>query len=136
MEKISDKFVAALPYGHKVATRVDLLTQGDTIDLTAAGIVADGHVSVASTETRRTMELLLVDPAKLWTPYDVNDLLAPAGNELRLWRGIDFQDGSDPELVPLGTFRFTQVDAPAPAIQLQGYDRSWIIKGAHFADTY
>ena len=135
MEGISEKFISTLPHGHRVAARVDLLTQGDIIDLSEQGIITGGSVNVSSTETRRAMDLAAIDPDNLWVPTSADDPLAPAGNELRLWRGIDFQDGSDPELVPIGTFRFITTDAPAPQLSLSGMDRSWVVRGNPFDAT-
>lgn len=125
---VSDKFMAALAQSHKVAAQADLLLGDDIIDLTP--FVVDGHVDVASTATRRTMSLTLEDPTGSILPIVATDELVPTGTEIRLWRGIDFQDGTDDELVPIGTFRFTTVDVPAPRVELQGFDRSWVIQGA------
>lgn len=130
MWPISEKFVNALSRSHVVASRVDLLIDNQIIDLTAAGIVVDGKVDVSATEVRRTMSCSLVDWNGDFLPFASSDPLAPAGGELRFWRGIDFQDGTNPELVPIGTFRFTAVDVPAPRINLQGYDRAWVVQGA------
>ena len=129
MWPISEKFVDALSRGHVVASRVDLLVDNQIIDLTAAGVVVDGKVECSATDTRRTMSCSLVDYVGDLLPFDPQDALAPAGSELRFWRGIDYQDGTE-ELVPIGTFRFTQVSVPAPKIELQGYDRSWVVQGA------
>ena len=124
----TDKFNEALARSHKVAIAAQLLVGDDILDLTP--FVVDGRVDVASTATRRTMNLTLVDTTETIIPVDLSDPLAPVGHEIRLWRGIDFQDGTDPELIPIGTFRFTVVDTPSPQIELQGFDRSWVIQGA------
>ena len=129
MWPISQRFRDALTQSHVVATRVDLLAGGQIFDLTAAGVVVDGSVECAATETRRTMTCTLVDHEGALMPFASTDFLAPTGNELRFWRGIDFRDGTE-ELVPIGTFRFTQVDVAPPKIELQGFDRSWVVSGA------
>lgn len=60
-------------------------------------------------------------------PADAWDVLAPLGNELRLWRGIEFEDGSQ-ELVPLGVFGINDVevqeDGNGLVINIVGTDRS------------
>jgi hypothetical protein len=136
MESMTEKFQRALPRSHKVAQKVELLTQYGNVDLTAEGITAGGRVEVSSTETRRTMQLNFVDNEGIWLPFQVNDPLTPAGNEIRLYRGIDFQDGTSPELIPIGTFRFVQVDVPAPKVMLNGFDRSYAVKGNPVSETF
>src|SRR6266487_3262143 len=129
MWPISDRFRSALPQSHLVASRVDLLIDNAIVDLTAAGVVVDGKVDVSATDIRRTMSCSLIDWEGFLLPFTASDPLAPTGGELRFWRGIDYQDGTE-ELVPLGTFRYTAVDVPSPKIELNGFDRSWVIQGA------
>ncbi len=136
MEVTTEKFQRAISRSHKVAQKVELLTQGGTVDLTAEGIVVSGRVNVSSTETRRTMEVSFVDEDGLWLPFAVNDPLAPAGNEIRLYRGIDYQDGTSPELIPIGTFRFVTVNVPAPKVVLNGFDRSYVVKANPISETF
>jgi hypothetical protein len=114
-----------------VATKVELLSAGDQImDLSELGVVVDGLVNVDSTPVRRSGQITLVDHTGVLIPGAPDDPLAPAGNELRIWRGIDYQDGSDPELVPVGTLRFVVTEAAWPEISLECYDRAWAISGA------
>jgi hypothetical protein len=125
------QFQQALGSDHFVATKVELLSAGDEImDLSELGVVVDGLVNVDSTPVRRSGQITLVDQSGVLIPGAPDDPLAPAGNELRIWRGIDYQDGSEPELVPIGTLRFVVTEAAWPEISLECYDRAWAISGA------
>jgi hypothetical protein len=136
MWPISRRFQQAIAGDHFVASKVELLVDGTpTIDLAEAGVVVDGSVSVDNAPIRRSGSLSLVDEAGLFIPGYADDLLAPAGNEVRLWRGIDFQDGSDPELVPIGTLRFVVTEVAWPQLSLECYDRAWMISGATLENT-
>ena len=127
----SRRFQQTLGSDHVVATKVELLEAGtEILDLSAEGVVVDGLVNVDNTPIRRSGQVTLVDESGVLIPGAAGDPLAPAGNELRLWRGIDYQDGSDPELVPIGTLRFVVTEAAWPEIQLECYDRAWAISGA------
>lgn len=92
--------------------------------------IESGSVTVsARSAVRRTCEVTLrVDrAANNLVPDNAFDYLTPFGNELRLYRGIRFADGSD-ELVPLGVFVITEVrveeTAEALSISVTGSDRS------------
>ena len=114
-----------------MASKVELLEAGaEIMDLSERGVVVDGLVNVDSTPVRRSGQVTLVDESGVLIPGAAGDPLAPAGNELRIWRGIDYQDGTDPELVPIGTLRFVVTEAAWPEISLECYDRAWAISGA------
>lgn len=106
MYPVSDRFLARLTESHTVATKVQLfLTDGQVIDLEHTG----GSVSVdRSNAIRRTCSVTVADPSLI--PRTPSDQLATYGARLRVSRGIDYGDGSQPELVPLGVFRLDSVD--------------------------
>lgn len=92
--------------------------------------VESGSVNVSTrSAVRRTCDVTLkVDRADNGlVPSSAFDLLTPFGNELRLYRGVQFSDGSR-ELVPLGVFVITQVQIEEAVdgitIQVSGADRS------------
>ena len=62
-----------------------------------------------------------------WVPKAADDYLAPFGNELRVYRGIEF--GDQIELVPLGVFGIdrvsTQDTGAGIEVSVSGLDRSW-----------
>jgi hypothetical protein len=127
----TDRFRARLPHGHVVSTAIQILSD-DTLlaDLTPYDLVQDGSVSVSHSEIQRSGSLSLVDLTGELSPQDADDLFAPVGNQIRLWRGIDYEDGTAPELMPILTGRFTAALADFPRIELSDiYDRAWIVGG-------
>lgn len=145
MWSISQRFAATLPYSHTVVQRVEILQDDQVIaDLTSMGVLVDGTVTVSRSPIQRSARLALVDRDGTLTPSAIDDLLIPAGRELRLWRGLVYNDateaevlaGTDRELVPLGTFRFTATQSQSGQITLNSvYDRAWIVQGALLEDT-
>lgn len=132
MWPMSARFTETLGAGHVVATRVEVL-DGDQViaNLTDMGVVVDGSVTVSRSATARSASVQLVDRNGTLTPREIGDLLVPAGNQLRLWRGISYGGSDGDELCPLGTFRFTASTATYPVIDIgEMYDRSWIVAGA------
>ena len=81
---------------------------------------------------QRSGSCVLVDPEGALIPGETAEpsrYLAPAGAELRLWRGIAYHD-APPELVPMGTMRFITNRVEAPKMSLELYDRAWAIAQA------
>jgi hypothetical protein len=135
MWPVSEKFREVITGGHTVAQKIELLAGGEVVlDLTDQGVVVDGNVVGARAAVQRSGSCTLVDPEGILLPGQgtlSSRLLAPAGNELRLWRGIAYHD-TDPELVPVGTLRFVTNEVEAPRMALELYDRAWAIAGAGF----
>src|SRR6266540_1056901 len=141
----SERFKSAIKGNHNVAIKAEVLQDGVVIyDLTEAGVVIDGSVSASHSATERTGGISLIDRDRSLTPTDIDDLLVPGGNEIRLWRGVYFSDATeqdrrdetDKELIPLGTFRFTNVAASPPSITIhEMYDRSWVVSGEKFENV-
>ncbi|MFJ3283645.1 DUF5047 domain-containing protein [Streptomyces sp. NPDC086669] len=134
MYPVSDRFLARLSESHTVATKVQLfLTDGQVIDLEHTG----GSVSVdRSNAIRRTCSVTVADPALI--PRTPSDQLATYGARLRVSRGIDYGDGSQPELVPLGVFRLDSVDGDVndgPAT-LQGKGLEAVVIDDKFTEPY
>jgi hypothetical protein len=103
---VSDRFLPRLAESHTPITQVQLfLTTGQVIDLEHTG----GSVTVDRGQAiRRTCTVTCPDPSLI--PRTPTDKLATYGARLRIARGVDYQDGSRPELVPLGVFRLDSVD--------------------------
>lgn len=140
MWTVSDRFVSALQRDHRIVAKAEILEGEQVIyDFSNAdsnnGILVDGSVSCSRSAVQRTASCTIVDQSGALTPRDVRDLLVPGGRQIRLWRGIMFNDiqlsgEPDIEYVPVGTFRFTQVTEEFPKITLESaYDRSWIVSG-------
>jgi Domain of unknown function (DUF5047) len=136
MWPISDRFKEALAGDHFVVVKAEIL-EGEYVlaELATDGNLCDGSVRCDRSAIQRTADVTLVDRDGTLTPRDIGDLLIPAGRQIRLYRGIMFNDRlssgePDVEYVPIGTFRFTEVDVSYPQIRLSGcYDRSWIVSG-------
>jgi len=104
--------------------------------------IDSGSVSInAKNSTRRNCSVKLVTDrttANL-VPKSDFDYLSPYGNELRLFRGVQFKDGTT-EYVPLGVFVMTTVDISdtneGVSISIQGEDRSIIVSRAKWLEPY
>ena len=104
--------------------------------------ISEGSVSVNSgSAVRRTCEVTLVTSREIanLVPDNDFDLLTPFGNELRLYRGVQFEDGTE-EYVPLGVFVITEVGIQdtndGVTIKLAGEDRSIRISRAKWTEPY
>lgn len=136
MWPISERFADTLGKGHFVVVKAEIL-ENETVlaELATDGNLCDGSVKCDRSAIQRTADVTLVDRDGSLTPRDIGDLLVPAGRQIRLWRGIMFNDRlpggvADTEYVPLGTFRFTEVDVNYPEIKLgKCFDRAWIVSG-------
>ena len=138
MENISDKFVAALTGGHQTTARVEVLPGGDeTNKVDLSNYLVDGSVDVSRQQIRRSGTLTFVDRdgSGLIVPTDNDSLLAPYGNQLRVWSGIAFDDGTE-ELVCVGTFRITRSVSRYPRCTVDISDRAWIVGNAKLVAPY
>ena len=139
----TERFDDALASDHTVVTKAEVLVGEEVVeDLVALGAVVDGSVTVQGGDTERTASLSIIDIDGTLTPRDMDDLLAPTGNQIRLSRGIKFATptvGSyedTEEYVPLITARFTSTRSHYPYVELtEMYDRSWIVAGALLENT-
>ena len=122
---------------HIATTRAELWNaSGKLYDLYPTG----GSVSVdARRDIRRSCNLELVDSDGTLTPSATNLDLAPYGNEIRLYRGIDYGDGTSDE-VPLGVFRISETQISygddAVTISITGEDRAKAVQRAPFSTAY
>jgi hypothetical protein len=104
--------------------------------------ISEGTVQVdAGSAVRRTCEATLVTSRETsnLVPDNDFDLLTPFGNELRLYRGVQYYDGTE-EYVPLGVFVITEVAITdtneGVTIKLKGEDRSIRVSRAKFTEAY
>jgi len=103
MYAVSQQFLAALRTGQRMAVRVDSYL-GGVLLLGDVGIT-DGSVTVdRSARYRRQLRLTVSDIALLPQVGDATAPLASYGQQLRVYRGLRFTDGTV-ELVPIGVFR-------------------------------
>lgn len=90
-----------------------------------------GQVTVDNRrDIRRQCELTVVDIDGTLVPTNGFSTLSPFNRELRVHRGIRYEDGTE-EMVPLGVFIITKVSVndgqDGVKITLEGSDRSWRI---------
>lgn len=143
MYAISDKFKAALVKSHVVVSKAEVY--GPTGSYLASLELIDGQVTVDDVELRRRYNLAIVDenyvPDTTFGADPNASLLNPElGNEIKLYRGIDFRDGTAPEYVPLGVFSIDDVQLDDSGqglhIRVEGFDRSKKLSDAAMANTY
>jgi hypothetical protein len=144
---VSATFLDTVTRSHKRASRVDVLVEGDVVgtlgtlqDGSTYGGVIGGTVEISRAPVRRRLSgLVVVDPERRYvrtTDQGGIAWLSPYGVELRVWRGIDYQDGSDPELVPLGTFEITANAEDQPKVDVSGWDRGGTINQFKFISPF
>ena len=139
MYPTSGAFKAAIITDHKVISKAEVWnTERKLLDLD----LDSGKVTVNSGNTsRRTCEIHLTTTRETdnLVPDTGFDSLAPFGNQLRLYRGIEFTDGSQ-EYVPLGVFVITDVKVSdtndGVSITVTGEDKSLIISRNKWTSTY
>lgn len=89
MARYTDRFLEALMYSHRMTARAELFYGGAKvadIDLSSS----DGSVSAdRGAITRRTFTATL-DPRQI--PTSVTDRITPYGSQLKVWRGIQYND--------------------------------------------
>lgn len=93
---------------------------------------------------RRSATVVLTDPAAgtsaSITPTDAKSIFAPYGNELVLYGGLHYDDGTPDELIQMGVLGMEKVvvydSRKDLVITLTAYDRSRAIQRAGFTDAY
>lgn len=139
MYPTSGAFKAAIIADHTVIAKAEVWsTERKLLDLD----IDTGKVTVNSANTaRRTCEIHLstTRDADNLVPDTGFDSLAPFGNQLRLYRGIEFTDGTE-EYVPLGVFVITDVKIAdtneGVSITVTGEDKSLIVSRNKWTSAY
>lgn len=93
--------------------------------------VLSGSVVVDTTQpVRSTVSLTLVDQYGWLTPATLFSPLSPLGNEIWVWSGMQYPDGTQ-ELIPAGVFAITQVSLTYTGtdntIMVSGSDRGYTV---------
>lgn len=119
-----DGFDEAVQDSHHMCAKVDILEDGVVI---YEGLqINDGNVVVDDVAVRRRSDLTITDPTGELTPSDFNDLLFPAGNEFKVYRGV-YINGT-PQYMSLGVFGINDVKIEDSGqglhIGIEGMDRS------------
>ena len=139
MYPASATFKNALLNNHTVIAKVEVWN-GD-LKLTELDIDS-GQVNIsANSAIRRTCEIHLVTPRSSdnLVPDNDFDYLSPYGNELKVYRGIRYSNGTE-EYVPLGVFVMTDVDIndsnEGVDINVSGEDRSLRVSRNKWLEPY
>lgn len=139
MYPASAELKAAIRADHIAIAKAEVWNQDSKItDLD----IDSGSVNVsANSSVRRTCDVHLTTDrttANL-VPSNGFDTLAPFGNELKLYRGVQFADGSS-EYVPLGVFVMTDLAVQdtndGVSLSINGEDRSIIISRNKWTQPY
>jgi hypothetical protein len=139
MYPTSATFKAAVQTDHIVIAKAEVWNSDrKLIDLD----IDSGKVSVTTSSTiRRTCEIHLTTTrtSTNLVPDDGFDYLAPFGNQLKLYRGIEYTDGTQ-EYVPLGVFVITEVKVTdkneGVEMSIRGEDKSIIVSRNKWTSTY
>lgn len=139
MYPASAELKAAIRTDHVAIAKAEVWNQDSK--LTELNIDS-GSVKVdVNSAVRRTCEVHLTTDRTTsnLVPDNGFDTLAPFGNELKLYRGVQFDDGST-EYVPLGVFVMTEINIQdsndGVSISIAGEDRSIIISRNKWTEPY
>jgi hypothetical protein len=139
MYPASAAFKSAVITDHIVIAKAEVWNQDQrltTLNIDKGSVKVDAKSAI-----RRTCSVHLVTDrttANL-VPDSGFDTLTPFGNELRLYRGIQFSDGTE-EYVPLGVFIMTDIDISdsneGVEINIEGEDRSLKVSRNKWLEPY
>lgn len=138
MENVSDRFLAEIRRSHIVYSYVEVLTP---TNLEKVLPVIGGDVQVDGTAAiQRRCTITCVDPTGELTPENAESVLAPNGTEIRPFRGVLYDDGTN-EVVPLGVFRISKVSVSdssggSPSISIEAFDLSRTVSRDKFIAPY
>lgn len=135
MYPLSDTVSAALKKDHQSIFKCEVYDSGVLKEVLK---VVGGNVEVDdSADRRRRCRVGLMDPTGTLTPAGLESLLAPNGNELRLYRGVLT---SIEEYIPLGVFVSGDVDVVDTGngvmIDITGQDRSRKVSRARWEQAF
>lgn len=136
MYPISQAMRDALTRPHDAIFKAELYDNGvlaKTLDVLGGLVDVD-----ANADRRRRCRVGLVDPDGSLTPADLSGLLAPNGNELRLYRGV--RVAGVEHWCPQGVFGIMQTDTvdrgQGVMLEVQGQDRSRRVARARWDQAY
>lgn len=143
MHEVSDRFRAAITQSRTIVAKAHLYRQHQMI-ASDIPILSGSTVDDASALIRKrlTIEFAPTDDVLDLLPANYPDHggLWPTGNELHLYTGIDFEDGTDPEYIHNGIFRVNrpqvQDDGDSIKVSVSGFDRGRTVQRAKFTTPY
>lgn len=137
--KVTPTFTAALVGPAPLLVTQAEIWAGPTL-LRTFNIEASSTLNVdRNSIIRRHATVVLVDYDNTITPTNASSIFTPYGNELKLYRGLQYTNG-DIELCRLGTFGIEDVmiddSGPNLVITITAYDRARAVQRAGFTDVY
>lgn len=137
MYPVSDAFEATLKQSHTMVTRAEIWEGSSMLQ---EFNINDGTVTVQDEAIRRRVTCTLTDPDGSLTPATASDLLAPVGNELRLYRGVVIPSTGVEEVVPLGVFGISDTriydSGGGLTLSIDAYDRARKVSRSKFTTEY
>jgi hypothetical protein len=134
VQTLTPTLAAALQASHTTAVKVEVLTGTEVIGEIVGPI--GGSVTVERAAVERRADVNFFDATSTLTPTELTSLLSPGtGNNLRIWRGVRYPDGTE-ELVPLITGRIARSSGSWPNLSVSVYDFGWVIARARVEQPY
>jgi hypothetical protein len=134
MRAVTSRWNTAIVNSHKMVSKVDIWFGG--IPIVTGLKVVDGTVTKDSTAlVLGRCDLTFAEPTRL--PKDAGDPLSPFGYEAYVQRGIDYLDGSAPELMPQGVFpiQTSKMSGTTLLRSVSLMDRAQMVVDADFEDA-
>lgn len=134
MWPVSTDFATAIRTDHRAVIDVQVWFDGEQIGTLNP---LTGQVSVdRNRDIRRTLNCSAVDTDRTLVPTDPSSMLAPYGQELRVFRGVRLPAGD--ELAPCGVFRIVKVNTEAPTgqVSIEGEDLAQVIRRNRWTTPY
>lgn len=142
MYPVSQRFLDGLRQSHTAVARVDLMQRGEVL---VSGIpVVSGDVTDDTSALVRRRASLALQPTSDVLGYlsqfpPADGGLWPLGNELKLFGGLRFGDGTE-ELAPMGVFRISRPklshDPAGISVGVECFDRGRAVSRARFTKPY
>lgn len=125
---------AALAAPHTMAVRVEVWNPATSERLISDLPYAGGGITASlSSQVTRNLNLTLTED---WFPWDDDHPLNPYGNEVRVWRGVEYGDGRQ-VLFPVFRGKIQSVDmASGGTVELDAADRAQDVADADFVRPY
>lgn len=139
MYPVSDELLKRIQHTHIATFRAEVSPNVGSLERIPMTIT-DGKITIdRNRDILRTTDVTLVDENGTLTPTDAEDLLAPYGTELYLYRGVVLNDGTIEE-IPQGVFRITDFDVEygqdGVSVSLKGSDRAYVVQRATWEEPF
>lgn len=135
MRSRSARFDRVIRGSHTMRTTIAVQLGGQTVVPSLSFLSGEYVMDATAAVPGRIEALELVEPLLIPNP---SGPLTPAGYELVVSRGIDYRDGTDPELLPLGVFPIQTSTAGRATLltTVNAHDRSQLVIDARLEDDY